>query len=89
MPNESYVTIFFPKDKTFVTLQQNANCIKYLQYPDVLVKYPKGLWRGRIIGQSGMRQFLYLLMKVIFPFTILTTMGAKFVCEKWTKISRC
>jgi hypothetical protein len=61
MTYNSYITVYFPKDKTFVVLSQNDKSIKYLSFPDVVVKYPKELWRGRIIGQSGRRQFFIFL----------------------------
>jgi hypothetical protein len=77
MTYQSYITVYFPKDKTFVALRQNEKCVKYLDFPDVLVKYPTGLWRGRIIGQSGVRQFYTYYWKKSSQLTILTTMGSK------------
>jgi hypothetical protein len=73
MAHQSYITVFFPRDKTFAVLAQKDKAVKYLGFPDVLVKYPSGLWRGRIIGQSGMSNFYTYNRKSSSQLTILIT----------------
>jgi|688.fasta_scaffold710912_1 hypothetical protein len=69
MSTSSFITIYFPSDKTYCVLHQSDKAIKFLAFPDVLVKYknPKGMYRGRIIGQSGMA-YIY---KIRIPLLVL------------------
>jgi hypothetical protein len=79
MSTSSFITVYFPSDKSYCVLRQNDKAIKFLAFPDVLVKYknPKGMYRGRIIGQSGMA-YIY---KNRIPLLLLFTYLYLFTCE--------
>jgi hypothetical protein len=49
----SVLTIYFPEEKKYCTISQYSKALKFLGFPDVIVTYPSGRYRGRIIGQSG------------------------------------
>jgi len=62
MSSSRYITVYFPSDKTYCVLNEHDKALKFLAFPDVLVYYkkPKGVYRGRIIGQSG-KAYIYQL----------------------------